>query len=44
LAFRPLHDALLEDSLDRTELACAGVMARPARWGWHVRRLRALLR
>lgn len=44
LLFRPLHDALLEDSLDRAELACAGRPARPARWSPYVRFLRRLAR
>ncbi|MCX5146444.1 MULTISPECIES: SRPBCC family protein [unclassified Streptomyces] len=42
LAFRPLHDACLEDGLDRAELACTGRVARPARWSPYVRFLRAL--
>lgn len=42
LAFRALHDALLEDSLDRGELACTGTLARRARWTPYVRFLRAL--
>ncbi|MFB6619021.1 SRPBCC family protein [Streptomyces sp. NPDC056367] len=44
LVYRPLHDALLEDCLDRAELACSGTLARPARWSPYVRLLRALLR
>jgi hypothetical protein len=44
LIWRPLHDALLEDSLDRAERACAGTVAHPARWGPHTRLLRGLLR
>jgi hypothetical protein len=43
LAFRPLHDACLEDSLDRAELACTGTVARPARWSPRVRLLRRLV-
>jgi hypothetical protein len=42
LAFRHLHDACLEDSLDRAELACSGTVARPARWSRYVRVLHAL--
>ncbi|MFF7635884.1 SRPBCC family protein [Kitasatospora sp. NPDC008050] len=42
LVWRPLHDACLEDSLDRAELACAGAVARPARWSLYVRLLRGL--
>ncbi|MEW2574865.1 SRPBCC family protein [Streptomyces syringium] len=44
LLWRPLHDACLEDSLDRAELACTGAVARPARWSPYVRLLRALVR
>ncbi|WP_280405935.1 SRPBCC family protein [Nocardia brasiliensis] len=43
LAIGPLHDACLEDSLDRAELACTGTVAHPARWGPYVRLLRKLL-
>ncbi|MFI5524600.1 SRPBCC family protein [Streptomyces platensis] len=43
LAFRPLHDAVLEDSLDRAERACTGTVARPARWSRYVRLLRRLI-
>ncbi|KWT57766.1 hypothetical protein ADL21_32760 [Streptomyces albus subsp. albus] len=42
LVFRPLHDAVLEDSLDRAEFACTGTVARPARWSPYVRLLRRL--
>ncbi|WP_329619399.1 SRPBCC family protein [Streptomyces sp. NBC_01255] len=44
LVFRPLHDALLEDSLDRAELACTGTVDRPARWSPYVRMLCGLAR
>lgn len=44
LIWRPLHDALLEDSLDRAERACAGTVAHPVRWGPYPRLLRGLLR
>lgn len=44
LAYRPMHDACLEDSLDRAELACTGTVARPAHWTPYVRLLRALAR
>lgn len=44
LAYRPLHDALLEDSLDRAELDCTGALARRSRWSPYVRLLRALAR
>jgi hypothetical protein len=44
LVFGPLHDALLEDSLDRAERAVTGQAAEPARWGPYVRLLRLLMR
>ncbi|KRV51330.1 hypothetical protein AQ490_00750 [Wenjunlia vitaminophila] len=44
LVWRPLHDACLEDGLDRAELACTGAVAHPARWGRRVRLLRRLAR
>ncbi|WP_374773561.1 SRPBCC family protein [Streptomyces sp. NBC_01310] len=44
LAWRPVHDACLEDSLDRAERACTGTVARPARWSPYVRFLLALER
>ncbi|MGW6336370.1 SRPBCC family protein [Nocardia rhamnosiphila] len=40
LAYRWLHDALLEDCLDRAEHALTGSVARPARWVRRVRFLR----
>ncbi|TDE54607.1 SRPBCC family protein [Nonomuraea mesophila] len=43
LIFRPLHDALIEDSFDRAEHAVTGAVARPARWSGTVRRLRLRL-
>jgi hypothetical protein len=42
LVIEPLHDALLEDLLDRAELATTGRIARPARWSRRVRTLRRL--
>lgn len=42
LVFRRLHDAVLEDSLDRAEEHCTGAVARPARWSPYVRLLRRL--
>ncbi|WP_328614381.1 SRPBCC family protein [Amycolatopsis sp. NBC_00355] len=42
LVFRPLHDALLEQLLDRAELAVTGRVAQPVRWSPYVRFLRAL--
>ncbi|WP_371587619.1 SRPBCC family protein [Streptomyces virginiae] len=44
LAFRSGHDAVLEDCLDRAELACTGTVAHPARWSPYVRLLRGLER
>ncbi|MFI1968552.1 hypothetical protein BLA24_05720 [Streptomyces cinnamoneus] len=44
LLWGPLHDACLEDSLDRAELAVTGTVARPARRSPYVRLLRALAR
>ncbi|MFJ6515748.1 SRPBCC family protein [Streptomyces sp. NPDC091406] len=44
LVWRPLHDALLEDSLDRAERACTGAVEHPARRGSYVRLLRRLAR
>lgn len=44
LAYRHLHDALLEDSLDRAERAVTGRVARPARRSGWVRLLRRLAR
>ncbi|GAA4924939.1 SRPBCC family protein [Streptomyces coeruleoprunus] len=44
LLWRPMHDAVLEESLDRAELACTGGVARPARRSAYVRLLRALWR
>ncbi|MBB5911700.1 hypothetical protein BJY24_000567 [Nocardia transvalensis] len=41
LAFRWLHDALLEDCLDRAEEAVTGSVRNPARWSPLVRALRA---
>ncbi|WP_280399505.1 SRPBCC family protein [Nocardia carnea] len=42
LVFRRLHDACLEDSLDRAEQTLTGAVARPARWSNRVRLLRRL--
>ncbi|APU39046.1 hypothetical protein [Streptomyces sp. TN58] len=44
LAYRAAHDAVLEDSLDRAELACTGTIAHRARWSPYVRFLRGLER
>ncbi|MER7754107.1 SRPBCC family protein [Kitasatospora sp. NPDC097643] len=43
LAFRWLHDALLEDGLDQAQRAFGGTPATPARWSRYVRLLRALI-
>ncbi len=42
LFFRPLHDALIEDALDRAEEALTGALGEKARWSLWVRGLRAL--
>ncbi|MBB6121257.1 SRPBCC family protein [Nocardiopsis algeriensis] len=42
LFFRPLHDALLEECLDRAERALTGTVRTPARRSPHVRFLRRL--
>ncbi len=42
LFWRPLHDACVEESLDRAELACSGAVARPARRSAYVRLLRRI--
>jgi hypothetical protein len=42
LVFRPLHDALMEDSLSKAEAALTDTPPREARWGWYVRGLRRL--
>jgi hypothetical protein len=44
LVVRPLHNALIEDLLDRAELAVTGTVAGPARWSPWVRLLRGRLR
>lgn len=40
LLYRPLHDALLEDSLDKAERTLTGAVARPRSWSRWVRLLR----
>ncbi|OLT44239.1 hypothetical protein BJF85_20395 [Saccharomonospora sp. CUA-673] len=42
LVYGPLHDALLEDLLDRAEHRITGTIATPARWNPWVRLLRRL--
>ncbi|MEY9213495.1 SRPBCC family protein [Thermobifida halotolerans] len=44
LFYRPLHDALIEDSLDRTARSLDLDVARPRRWSPLVRALRAVAR
>jgi hypothetical protein len=44
LVFRPLHDALIEDSLNRAEEALHRKLLTPPRWSLWVRVLRAVLR
>jgi hypothetical protein len=44
LVFRPLHNALIEDSLDRAAAAIAGERYRPREFGAYVRFLRRLFR
>ena len=43
LLWRPLHDALIEDTLDRAERTLTGRVRSPARWSPYVRLLRAIL-
>ena len=43
VVIEPLHDALLEDALDRVELALNGRVAKPAAWNIRVNILRNLL-
>jgi hypothetical protein len=43
LVWQPLHDALIDDLLDRAELVLTGAVARPARWSPWVRLLRRAL-
>lgn len=42
VVFRPLHNALVEDSLDRAERQLTGTVRTPARWSRYVRLLRAI--
>jgi hypothetical protein len=44
LVFKPLHDALMEDSLDRAEEAITGDLERRRSWSPYVRVLRRTLR
>jgi hypothetical protein len=43
LVIRPLHDALVEDALDRAEYSVTGDVARPASWSPWVRLLRSAM-
>ena len=43
LVFRPLHDALLEDALDKVAAVLAGEVWQRRRWSFTVRFLRRLL-
>jgi hypothetical protein len=43
MAYRPLHDALIEDSLDRAEVSLGLGPATASRWSWYVRFLRWIL-
>ncbi len=43
LIWRPLHDALMEDALDRAQAAVTGKPSPPRPWTWWVRVLRKLL-
>jgi len=43
LLYRWLHDAVLEDSMDRAERELTGRVRRPARWNGYVRLLRRVL-
>lgn len=44
LAFRWLHDALIEDAFDRAEDTLRGVAIRKQSWSWQVRLLRSLFK
>jgi hypothetical protein len=44
LLYRPLHDALIEDALDKAERALTGAVHRPRSWSWRVRLLRRAAR
>jgi hypothetical protein len=43
LLWRPLHDALLGDTLDRAERSLTGTVGSPAKWSPYVRLLRTIL-
>lgn len=42
LLFGPVHDALIEDSLDHAVAVMSGMPYKPARWGARARTLRWL--
>ena len=44
LLFRPLHDALIEDALDRAEAVCRSTQPAHVGWSWRVKLLRRLAR
>ena len=44
LVFEPLHNALIEDALDRAELVLTGKIISAAKWGIKVNLLRAVVR
>ncbi len=44
LVWKPLHDALIEDALDRAEAAVTGRAPAPRAWSPYVRLLRRLLK
>lgn len=43
LVFRPLHDALIEDALDRAQRELGLPLLSSARWSWRVRLLRRVM-
>lgn len=43
LLWRPLHDGLLEDTLDRAERSLTGTVSASAKWSTYVRVLRTIL-
>ncbi len=44
LLYQPLHDALIEDSLDKANRSLRVEVPEPHRWSWRVRCLRAVAR
>jgi hypothetical protein len=44
LLYRPLHDALIEDSLDKASRSLGLAITKPRRWSWRVRLLRTAVR